>query len=361
MSVTYLGLHAPAKRMATRNGRERRYSEVHKLQGTLTDEPMLSVRDHEELPDYFQEFSEDSGCLVLSKDAEQQTNPLLWFVTIEYSSDCPNPNEEGTTPLARVFRPEVFYEKYKRPTSREAGGDILRNAAGDPIIRELDDSRMVVQWQKNLADYDIDFWTEAKDALNDDTWLGMPRGEWKVDDIRAIPRFESNTAYYEVHFRFHHNPATWVGRSLNQGFTYLDVDDFRYRFRDKQGGLEAEPRLLDREGFPLGRCATTLAADATAGAANITLASGAAALALRAAVGTKSATSSPFDDYGFIEIGDEVLQITGAPAGAVLPVARATRGSAAAAHSSGAAVTGAPIEILSNDYNFIDYTIFGLS
>lgn len=200
---------------------------------------------------------------------QDQDNPLLWRVVVEYSSEPPertgrDPQQRTENPLLRPPEISWSFEKYRRvvtranifnPVTGETQIDVAvlntASEAFDPPL-EADDSRLVLTYVRNEIDYLPTLAMEYQDAINEDVFLGALPGQAKVDDFSASSSFENNVFFYRVTYKFAFKREQWHAQVLDAGYKELiELGDEQFEMRKiktKDGENVESPYPLDGRG-----------------------------------------------------------------------------------------------------------------
>jgi hypothetical protein len=180
----------------------------------------------------------DLGAILHDKTATQDAdNPYVWKVTLHYSTvsgdgsrDPGNSDPNDTSgllanPFARP--PLITWDavQFTRPVVTDINGKPLVNTAGqqfDPLP-EMDDSRVVIIYERNEPTFSATNAQNYRDALNSDQWNGMSPGTVKCCKIAASLEYEKGLYYWRMRYEFHVRD-TWQLSIINQGWNFLTGD-----------------------------------------------------------------------------------------------------------------------------------------
>lgn len=174
---------------------------------------------------------------VKTKDAKRDpVNPLLWYVTVTYST-AKDQQERGTfNPEDRPIEVNFSFQRQTKVAHQEANGDPITTSAGERFnpLPEMDDTRFVMTMSRNLVTFNPDTAMRYKDTVNSDQFQGFEPGVVKLASLNSKLIFENNLTYWRVDFEFHINEDGWDIELLDEGTYYLSGANKR-RFRDEQG------------------------------------------------------------------------------------------------------------------------------
>ncbi len=229
----------------------------------------------------------DARALVADLEPEQDSeNPYRWIVRAEYQSVTLDPallreaagkkfNQPGgvqpddVNPLQKIPEVRWSFVSFTRPLVVDlVTGEVPVNSAGEPFDPpiEVDDSRLVLSYKRNVATINPSQYILYKDAVNTDLVLGVSPGQVKLADISATRRTEPFIYFEEsltLHFRsvyeqsvilmagFDVNWEPWQPTVLDQGYYELQSDGTKKLIRDTQGQPLSSPSLLNGYGKQL--------------------------------------------------------------------------------------------------------------
>lgn len=242
---------------------ERRYI----VQSDLTDESELLVRVAPGIPRLFTLHPNEPFAVVSNIDATQREDPWFWDVTVTYAN-LPLDDQDAENPLDRA--PIISYStaKFQRIAYKTIDNIPITNSAlemFDPPLM-IDDSRPVIRIQRNLDSFDIGLAARYRDAINADSFLGLPRFCVKVDSISGtqerakvtVDGVEQTITYWNVQAEFHLNEDTWIAQVLDAGYCELsygaDGRPIRSRIYSEENGANlCQPVPLNGGGSQIGR------------------------------------------------------------------------------------------------------------
>lgn len=171
----------------------------------------------------------------------------LWIATVTYDNTIDG-TQASENPLLRKPVDDWDFEQFQRLVFRDLNGDPVVNSAGTPIKMYADDSRPILTYTRNEANYPASI-LAYQDVINSDDFLIFPARTAKVS-VRAGKRFENGISYYETKYVFHFRWDGWRNEVVNEGslfrFVKLGIDF----------GLVSTPDgsiiNLDDQGRPLG-------------------------------------------------------------------------------------------------------------
>ena len=191
------------------------------------DEDEMSVRLAAGIPRMWAQHPTETYAHVSNIDATQRDDPWFWDVTVTYQN-LPLDDQEEENPLDRA--PVVSYgaAKFQRIAYKTIDGVPIVNSARewfDPPLM-IDDSRPVIRVQRNLDSFDINLAMQYQDAINADSFLGLPRYYVKVDSLNAqqerakvtVGGVEQVITYWNVAAEFHVNYDSWIAQPLDAGY-----------------------------------------------------------------------------------------------------------------------------------------------
>lgn len=234
----------------------------------------------------------DIGAVVRRRNARQDSvAPQLWVVEVTYSvkpltgnGGDPNkgdPTQQAPNPLDRPAQWELSFQEFQRPVTEGYlvnDSDQLLDAEGDPIAEEdadtavavaivnsagdpydpppmRDDSRIVLVVTRNEPwPADATFARAYKDAVNSDTFFGVPPGFAKVKSIRARNAYEPQIGkFIQVTYEFtiregNFDGDNWNLNLLDAGYNQLDGSGDPVAITDKNGVAVSSPQRLNGTG-----------------------------------------------------------------------------------------------------------------
>ncbi len=204
--------------------------------------------------------SNDLGAVVVDVKSKAMT-PIVWEVTIEYSSKPPlQPGNKGQgggstgggggsggqgsggtnpvstpsgtpekidDPLARPAEVTFSTVKQMRVRDKDDAGTAIRNSAQcryDPPL-EIEDARLAVRIQRNQAVFKVRTIRDYAGGINSHDWFGGEVYTWRCTDIGATLKFENGVWYWQCTYAFEHRPLGsdngWIVQLLDAGFYEL--------------------------------------------------------------------------------------------------------------------------------------------
>ncbi len=209
---------------------------------------------------YLCENEYDYGARVVKVQPKQTADPFTWLVTIQYSSGRVSPQQakvgaspakgsqpqqqDDTDPFARPPEIRWGFSQYQRVVTKDTTGKAIVNSANDAFDPPptVDDSRPTLTYVRNLIDPTFSpelvgtypAWDPAlaiayQDAVNTDTFLGVPAGQAKVASLSASSVYERGIFYYKGNFEIHFRREGWALQILDQGYHELDTVTGKYK------------------------------------------------------------------------------------------------------------------------------------
>lgn len=195
----------------------RRYTELYIVRTDDRNDDVTVVGGHPDIPKLFAIYPFDAAAgVVLISPKQHDDSPFVWEVTVEYSTEFEERNED---PLLRPA--EIFWgtAKFTAIAERDIDGNAVTNSAMvyfDPPI-EKDDSRPVLTIVRNQAQYSVGLAVEYQDAVNEDPFFGFSPGVVKMESITARTVTENKKRFWEVAYEFHMRREGWTVHVLDQG------------------------------------------------------------------------------------------------------------------------------------------------
>lgn len=240
----------------------------------LTDSPLTGqqqVLADERLPQFLTPYvfdnEVDSFAFARTRVAIQRADaPKVWDVTITFENIPQDEDVVSGGPLIEPPKYRLGVAKFTRIAAQDISEKPICSSAGeifDPAV-EVDDSRPVLTVIRNEPVIPAVNAFEYQDAVNSDTWFGVPPGYAKVDNISAEPKVGTVATaatrytinYFEVTYDIHFNRRGWQKRILDQGLWELTVNDQgekeRVLIKDPETGNPIpKPVPLNGQGFVL--------------------------------------------------------------------------------------------------------------
>jgi hypothetical protein len=207
----------------------------------------------------------DPSAFCKSVTPEQDANsPTIWRVTADYDTIA-DPRKQDANPLNRpsvitwdfslgskILEKATFING---TTGAETENSAVCNSAGEPFETppEVDDTRVVLQIQKSLPEFNTDLAFEYTNAINNDPWLGGDPYTWKCQGISGRLEYavldEGAIPFWDVQATFEYRREGWRLELLDAGYhkkngggTNLIV------IKDENEQPLTKPRLLDGSG-----------------------------------------------------------------------------------------------------------------
>jgi hypothetical protein len=205
----------------------------------------------EPLPNYGQSYSvgSDNSEFFFVSDIVLSRVPgsdRLWKAMVTYDNTIDG-TQAGENPLLRPAVDEWDFEQFQRLVFKDIDGNNIENSAGTALKLYADDSRPILTYTRNEANYPSQI-LEYQDAINSDPFLVFPAYTAKVN-IRAGKRFENGIRFYETKYTFNFRYDTWRPEIVNEG------NQFKVNSASTTGTFtwpNGYVGLLDDDGEPLG-------------------------------------------------------------------------------------------------------------
>jgi len=214
----------------------------------------------------------DTNCLCKSLSARQREKYTLWELQCDYDSDMKtDPTTQNENPTLRVPSWRVSFEKYKQAVKEDLDGEAVVNTVGDPFLPpvEIDKTSIKLQYETNIANFDIVTANSYVDKINDADWFpplcpaGFLKWSVKCDSIDCSTMFENNVSFWKITFNFSvkmvKRDGVWVGGwhpiyVVNEGYYQYGISALagkKIAIRDAQGVVKTTPTLLTQDGHVL--------------------------------------------------------------------------------------------------------------
>lgn len=190
----------------------------------------------------------------------------IWIADAAYGTDTESQEERPDNPLDEPPELEWGFQQFQRVADKDNNGKPIINKANEQFdpLPEIDDSRLVLTYSRNEPTFPVSLAIQYRDAVNSDTWNGVPEGKVKCQNIgarRMHRATEGGTFYYwNVNYEFHFRPDDWDLHILNQGYR-LNTDGTYSSATDEEGRALNQPVLLDIDGQELTTGATPIFLD----------------------------------------------------------------------------------------------------
>lgn len=167
---------------------------------------------------------------------------FAWHVGVNYSSDTPKFAEN---PMDRPVKRKIFSNETQRVIFRDANGDIILNAAGDPPDGGLPVNHHMptVGWQRNEDDFGFSMFQFAQYSgkLNADTFGGCDPGTLLLI-ATADETFEANFHFWQCGYTMIFNDQGWQPQFVNAGV---------YQIVYATGGTRTHKLIRDDDNQPI--------------------------------------------------------------------------------------------------------------
>lgn len=218
MTIDYEGL---GKTQSANNTQGKRsYVRTLMFSTTLATETPYMVGSHASVPVIGSVHPDDSSAFLQSIDVDLTEPKFGWTVTLNYSTD----RELATDPTADPAVITVNTEQFQKVADRDINGDSICNSAGDPFDPPymMDDSRRVIQIQKNMAGHPSWLLSYA-DVANSDSFIvkgiTYTAGQGKVQRVSiGEQQVRNGVQFVVVSIDIHLQRDGWILRPLDAGF-----------------------------------------------------------------------------------------------------------------------------------------------
>jgi hypothetical protein len=186
----------------------------------------------------------DATALARKVDAQQDNeNPKLWIVTVDYGPFTAQPFQQDQNPLLRPSVVTFGFNKTQRIVRRYADFRPIVNSAGDEYDPPLtvDASNPVLTVTRNEPSFNPAIAVAYQDAVNSDPFFGASPGQAKVAGISAVSQTENNYFFFQVTYEIEFRWDGWQPILLDYGRNAL--------FQDQNGVVYKSPIFQrDRNG-----------------------------------------------------------------------------------------------------------------
>lgn len=178
----------------------------------------------------------------------------IWVVEATYTYDTQDESQQPENPLDEPPQVAWGFQQFQKVLQKDINGKALLNTADEQFdpLPEVDDSRLVLSYQRNEAYFPVALAREYQDAVNSDAFLGAPAGTVKCQNINATRQFRNDVYFWAVSYEFHFrsDDDDWELHILNQGYR-TTLDDSYSIVSDQEGRPMNQPVLLDIDGQEL--------------------------------------------------------------------------------------------------------------
>lgn len=241
----------------------RRYTRVFRVTTNSTqDGPETVLNVGASLPLMGQPWNDGTSvdvgarCVRLSP-SQDQDNPMLWLVRVEYTSETPSFTTRDPTlwtqdPLGRPAEVEWDFEAYKRVAQQDQAGNAILNSAGDPYDPplEVDDHRLILKLAWNQLDYDPQAALGYQDAVNSDQFAGADPGFCKIRKYKGKLTYETGLVFYRMECEIEFRDELIQPQLLDAGYQVISGGK-KITALDQNGQPYSHPVLLDGAGGQL--------------------------------------------------------------------------------------------------------------
>jgi len=238
MSVTSVVTKYASRRATSEIGPRSEYTVelIITCSSTSDDESTIYAATSAGIPEQYEDYAGDTAAKCYRLDLEHLENTpdgrAIWKGTAQYKThfDDQEQGQNITNPLSRPVvytRTKQFFEETR---FRDLDGNTFTNSAGDfldpPPVFLI--PHLVLTAQKNVSSFSDGWASYYVNAINADTYRGIPPGYLRCMGIDAQgPNYENTYTYYTMTVELHYNPYGWDPvRILDQGGRYYkdDVD-----------------------------------------------------------------------------------------------------------------------------------------
>ncbi len=138
---------------------------------------------------------------------------------------------------------------------QKGGPRVIRNSAGavfDPPP-EGDEVLLGISVQRNVRLFQVANIRRFTNAINKDSWRGVPQRAARIADLAADQQFENGVWFWDVGYKLEvkGDGEDWTLKLLDRGAYYLDGSGNRTDFTTDVGGRRINRGLLDGRGGKL--------------------------------------------------------------------------------------------------------------
>ena len=164
------------------------------------------------IPSLYSTFDQNPLCrLGRINCLRNDKNPLVWTVTLGYSSEVPKAEEvEDDNPLNAPVKRSSGWHEIQVPMRRDVNGNLVRLTNGmlvDPPIMVPRTVR-AYRFVKNYATWNIEYEDGFHDHLNSAVWMGKAT-ETVCCKISSEENWRKGVNFFTVTFEFHYNKLGW--------------------------------------------------------------------------------------------------------------------------------------------------------
>jgi hypothetical protein len=186
------------------------------------DTTFLDVLTHPSIP-LIGSSHPDYAAAKLQKRAAKQDdeNPYIWEVRLTYGTRGQTEQEESD-PLQEPVKLSFSFRKLSVIPTVTIDGFGLVNSAGDPFEGlQIDQSRPVLTFKKNVASFSPTQVLTYADAINSDSFRGFAPYTCKIEAISGEETFDRGTRYWAMSYVIEVNYQTWKLQVVDAGFREL--------------------------------------------------------------------------------------------------------------------------------------------
>lgn len=210
---------------------------------------------HFQIPLPFAPHPTDPTCSVRKRTPKPLAGSTFWLITVEYSSEVPDPSEQDENPLLRPVKQWLTYEETKVPLFEDRHGNPCVNTAGvayDPPL-EITSQNIIYHYERNEPYHASESYISSYlNHLNSDSYNGKDPRYIRCRQFKPDEQREKNLTYYKVSYEFEFNKFGFDPRPLSRGVLEYDpVSEKLVRIKDKQGRDITSPVPLDGDGAAL--------------------------------------------------------------------------------------------------------------
>lgn len=217
MAVIEVTEHPDGRNGSLNELQEREYTRVFTVKTSSPLDGPEVVGDAPGLPRIYEPYAPpsgetDLGCLVRQITPEPTDSPVIWKVTVKYSSAIDS--LLNANPLLRPAEISYSAMGVAIPIEWDLEGKLIRNTAGEPFDPplEIEDNRLVMRISVNRPTYDALRFLPFLGSINSKTFLGLKPYSTKCVRLDGTRQHENGKLFWRIDSEFH---IRWIRKPGN--------------------------------------------------------------------------------------------------------------------------------------------------